>query len=502
MLFSSSQKLAALIAAGLVVLAVSVAVARTWSDASGMFSIEAEFVAFSDGKVQLKKETGDTIVVPMLALSKPDQEWVREELARRKAGGAPAAETPTARDTNQAAVPGDWPQWRGPKRDGVNRETGLLESWPAGGPELLWTAQGLGSGYASVSVANGKIYTMGAVGDGQRLMALSTEDGKEIWSTEISRKRDKPNCTPTVDGDLVFGLSLDGVLLCCNAETGQEVWRKRYADDFGGRMMSNWGYSESPLVDGDRLICTPGGDRAMVVALDKRTGREIWSTPMPRGGDQGSDGAGYASLVISNAGGVRQYVTLVGRGVIGVRASDGELLWGYNRVANGTANCPTPIVEGDYVFCSSGYGDGGSALLKLSNRQGRFAAQEVYYRSAKEVQNHHGGMILVDGFVYMGHGHNQGLPLCLKLETGQLAWGPERGPGGNSAAILYADGKLYFRYENGVMALIEATPRGYNPISDFRLPTNNDKSWPHPVIANGKLYLRDGDVLHCYHVKK
>jgi outer membrane protein assembly factor BamB len=268
-------------------------------------------------------------------------------------------------------------------------------------------------------------------------------------------------------------------------------------------MMSGWGYSESPLIDGDRLICTPGSQNAMLAALDKVTGNVLWTTRMPRDtGNKGQDGAAYSSIVISTGGGMKQYVQLVGRGVIGVSAANGELLWGYNKIANGTANCPTPVIAGNYVFASTGYGDGGSALLELrSAGNGKVAAREVYHCEARDVQNHHGGMILVGEHLFMGHGHNNGLPLCLALASGRDAWRPGRGAGSGSAAIAFADGHLYFRYENGTMALIEANPREYRLKGSFRLASVQGKSWPHPVVAGGRMYLRDQDVLMCYDVR-
>ncbi|MCA9069068.1 MAG: PQQ-binding-like beta-propeller repeat protein [Planctomycetaceae bacterium] len=394
----------------------------------------------------------------------------------------------------------DWPSWRGPNRDGISTETGLLDSWPKDGPKLLWRVDKvLGNGYSSVAIADGKIFTIGKRGRDAELIALNLQDGKELWTSRVGGGN--PNCTPTVDGDLVYALGRDGDLVCCDTDTGDEVWRKNYRNDFGGKMMSGWGYSESPLIDGDHLICTPGAQDAIMAALDKKTGEVIWKTAMPQNvGNRGKEGAAYSSVVISNAGGVKQYVQLTGRGVISADAKTGKLLWGYNKIANGTANIPTPITEGDHVFCSSGYGDGGTALLKLTRSGDRFKAEEVYYRRGGDMQNHHGGMILLDGHVYMGHGHNRGLPACLNLRSGEFDWGPERGAGGGSAAIIYADGDLIFRYEDGVVALIEATPKGYNLKSQFKLPTNNDRSWPHPVIAGKKLYLRDGGDLHCYDI--
>jgi outer membrane protein assembly factor BamB len=486
----------------IVAVALLAAAPRTWTDPTGQFRIEAEFVDYGEGTVRLKKTDGSELSVAMNKLSAADQQWVRTELRRRIAEATPNTATrPATGNLVSTAVTTDWPQWRGPKRDGISTETGLLDQWPADGPPIVWQARGLGDGYASVSVAGGKVFTMGKRSGREFLIALDAANGRELWATEVGGG-DHSNCTPTVDGNLVFAVGLNGDLMCADANTGAEKWRSNFGRDFGGRMMSGWGFSESPLVDGDRLICTPGSSRAMMAALDKQTGKVIWTTPMPDGGQAGKDGAGYSSIVASNAAGVRQYVQLVGRGVIGVAAENGQLLWGYNRVANGTANIPTPIVRGDYVFCSSGYGDGGTALLRLSGGRGRVAAQEVYYFRSNQMQNHHGGMILVGDHVYFGHGHNNGFPMCVELMTGKIAWQPGRGPGSGSAAIAYADGDLYFRYQDATMALIEANPKEYVLKGTFRIASRNGESWPHPVIAGGRLYLRDQDVMHCYDVAK
>jgi outer membrane protein assembly factor BamB len=285
-------------------------------------------------------------------------------------------------------------------------------------------------------------------------------------------------------------------LICAKVATGDIVWKVDYAKEFGGRMMSGWGYSESPLVDGDLLIVTPGGKSAMLAALNKKTGKTVWKTPVPASMD---GGAGYSSVVISNAAGVKQYVQLVGKGLVSADAKTGKLLWTYEEIANDTANIPTPLVNGDYVFCSTGYG-AGAALLKIEKQADKLAATEQYFLQADKMQNHHGGMILLNGYVYCGTGHDQGFPLCIELSTGQTKWKPGRGAGEGSAAVVYADGHLYFRYQNGVMALIEATPDKYTLKGSFKLAVVHGSSWPHPVIAGGKLYLRDQQTLMVYDI--
>jgi outer membrane protein assembly factor BamB len=402
-------------------------------------------------------------------------------------------------DAPQSAQ-GEWPQWRGPNRDAVSTETGLLSDWPEDGPPLLWTAKGLGRGMSSVSVADGRILTMGKrEGKGVCLIALDAENSSQIWSTPLGGNSE-PNGSPTIDGDHIYAITYDGLLICAEFATGRLVWKKNFVKDFGGEV-PNWGYSESPLVDGNVVVCTPGAEDALIVALDKTSGDTVWKTALPRDlKGSGHGGAGYSSIVISRGAGVRQYVQLTGSGVIGVSSADGTALWGYNRIANDVANIPTPIVRGDYVFASTGYG-AGSALLRLEPSPSGVKVNEVYFLPGSKLQNHHGGMVLVGDHIYLGEGHDQGLPACVEFLSGKFAWGPERGPGRNSAAVLYADGNLYFRYQDAVMALIEATPKDYRLKSSYKLPSHLDNSWPHPVIAGGRLYLRDQDVLMCYDVR-
>lgn len=402
----------------------------------------------------------------------------------------------------------EWPQWRGPKRDGISTDTGLLKTWPDGGPKLAWKATGLGEGFSSISISHGRIFTMGDRDGEQYVIALSLDDnGKELWATKIGKGGGGdgypgPRCTPTVDGDHLYAIGIHGALACLEVDSGDIVWQKDLKKDFGGRMMSGWGYSESPLVDGEKLVCTPGAKDAAVVALDKSNGDVIWKASVGDLGEKGRDGAAYSSIVVSHGGGVKQYVQLMGRGLVSFRADDGELLWNYNRIANGTASIPTPIVDGDYVFSSTGYG-AGAALVELSSAGGNNVdAKEVYFLEARTLQNHHGGMVLVDGYLYGGNGHNQGYPVCVEFKTGKIAWNQGRGAGTGSAAIGYADGHLYFRYQNGVVALVEASPAGYKLKGKFQIPDVKNPSWPHPVIVGGKLYLREQDALLCYDVSE
>jgi outer membrane protein assembly factor BamB len=271
--------------------------------------------------------------------------------------------------------------------------------------------------------------------------------------------------------------------------------------DFGGSMMTMWKFSESPLVDGERLVFTPGARDAALVAVDKRTGQTIWKAAVPDLGPKGKDGAAYSGIVISNGAGTKQYVQLLGRGLVGIRASDGKFLWGYNRIANDVANIPTPLVRGNYVFTSTGY-QTGAALLELRKEGEGLAAKEVYFLPSSTFQNHHGGLVLVGNHIYAGHGHNKGFPISIDFMTGKVAWGGDiRNAGSGSAAVLYADNRLYYRYQNGVVLLLEATPAGYHEKGSFTIPEVSHPSWPHLVIADGRLYVREQDSLYVYDVR-
>jgi outer membrane protein assembly factor BamB len=405
---------------------------------------------------------------------------------------APAGDTLHARSY-------DWPQWRGLHRDGISSETGLLDKWPEKGPPLAWKATGLGRAYSSVAVADGRIYTMGDRQDPKNprspeeeyVIAVREKDGKELWATKISGPHGDggPRCTPTVDDDRVYALSPHGDLVCLEAATGKLRWRKSLPRDFGGHVMSSWAYSESPLVDGDKLICTPGGKTATLLALNKKTGAVIWKAQVPQG-----DGAAYSSIIAADVDGQRQYIQFLGGGVVGVAAKDGKYLWRYDKPHNGTANCSTPVYHDGLVFAASAYGTGGGCA-KLTRTGERTKAAEVYF--TREMQNHHGGMVLVDGYLY---GSNEGRLCCLEFTTGKVMWQEAR-PGKGS--IAYADGHLYYRNEGGPVTLVEANSTKYVERGRFEQPQRSGAPfWPHPVIANGKLYLRDGELLFCYDVKQ
>lgn len=407
----------------------------------------------------------------------------------------------------QLDVPtGDWPQFHGPGRNSVCHETGLLQEWPEGGPKQLWQLEGLGEGYSNVSIVGGKLFTAGDLpSDGeeevQYVLAFDLDSRKRLWATAIGAPhKDGPRGTPTIDGDLLYAIGTGGNLVCLETATGTLLWKRNLIEDFGGAIMSGWKYSESPLVDEDKLICTPGGPVAAIAALNKLTGETIWACRLPDLGTEGADGAGYSSIVAAEIDGVRQYVQMLGRGVVGVDAETGTFLWGYNKIANTIANITAPVVRGSYVFVTTAYSTG-SALLKIVPKDGGFEAKEVYFISPKDFQNHHGGVVLVGDYIYGGHGPGKGEPACIELSTGRIVW-KEKAPARGSAGIIYADGQLIFRYDRGKVVMAKATPEGYTITGQFEADFGDGPAWAHPVISNGRLYLRQGDVLRCYDLQR
>jgi len=406
-----------------------------------------------------------------------------------------------------AASPSDsWPTFRGPARTAVAPDTGLLTEWPKDGPKLLWQVDGAGRGYASTAIADGKLYTLGdgsstAPDADEYLMCFNLEDGKPLWKTKTGApwNEGKPTwqssrSTPTVDGEQVYVITPTGKLICCATADGKELWTKDLKGDFGGSKADIWGYSESVLVDGDRLVCTPGGEKNTMVALSKATGELIWTTS--RAGDRG---AGHASIVISDVGGTKVYVTTTGSGALGVRAQDGKLLWTYD-IEKTTSVIPTPIVRGDLVFFTAGYGRGGALLRQVAGEEDAIKVDAIY-PVKPDLANKHGGVVLVGDHLY-GDSDDKGLPFCAELMTGNVVW-KGRGSGRNSACVAAADGHIYIRYQDGMMTLVKADPEKFQEVGSFQVPGSGDRpSWAHPVILDGKMYLREGDKILCYDVRK
>ena len=545
-----------------------------------------------------------------------------------------------------AAAQFDWPQWQGPGRNAHSAETGLLKEWPKDGPPLSWKVQGLGGGDSTPSIANGRIFGMSHRGDDEMVWALSEKDGKELWAVRIGpafttswhQSKEGPSATPTVDGDRLYVLGLAGNLVCLQADDGKVLWQRSLMSDFGGKMPM-WSYRESPLVDGDRVLGTPGGETNSIVALNKRTGEVIWKSfvaekagqpaPAPReprpnvietdfvlatldkdhnkdlsgdeiasapvilltldknqdgslteeevatsketnpqgtgsGGngrrrgpgvirmmkshsamDSNGDGtlsatelqnataalrkldanrdgkltddevgmkhfgpqdtgAAYSSAIAIEWGGQRQYVQFMATTVAGVSAEDGRLLWRYDKPANGMKlNISTPIEHEGQIFAASAYGAGGGLARLVRNANGELAADEVWF--SKNMENHHGGVILHDDALYGANGGNGGGYLaCLDFKTGAVLWN-EKDPDKRrvtKGSVALADGRIYYRTEEGPVVLIEPSRKEYLERGRFNQPERTDKpAWAHPVIANGRLYIRDQDTLFCYDVK-
>jgi outer membrane protein assembly factor BamB len=392
-----------------------------------------------------------------------------------------------------AASPEDWNQFRGPRRDDISTETGLLKSWPKGGPKLAWKYEGIGEGFSSVSVVGDKVFTMGDKGGASHLFALSRDKGAKLWELKVGKPGGNytgTRCTPTVDGDLVYALGQFGDLVCAETATGTEKWRVNFSKDFKGHS-GGWNYTESPLVDGDRLVCTSGGPKAGIVALDKKTGAVIWKSDT-------SDQAGYSSIVISNACGIKQYVQLTSAGVVSVGATDGKELWRYGKFAGNTANIPTPIVLGDQIFTTAGYGRGGALLTLSSDGTGKISVKEEYYN--RELNSRHGGALIVGDYAYADT-DDSGRVWCAEWKTGKLKWKKEKSLGSGSASPTYADGNLYIRYANGYVALVPAGPDGYKETGMFKIPNGTGNCWAHPVVCGGRMYIREKDTLWVYEVK-
>ena len=387
-------------------------------------------------------------------------------------------------------APADWPQWRGPSRTGISTETGLLRQWPAGGPPRVWSASNLGAGFGSLAVRGDRIFLQGMRNSQSVVSALNRADGKLVWARNLGAAGDNyqgpgPRGTPTVDGDRLYALTENGDLAALRVQDGSVVWQRNILKDFGGRNLG-WLISESPLVDGDQVIVTPGGRGAGMVALDKMSGKTIWTTK------ELSDEAGYASAIVADVQGVRTVMTLTAEAGIGVRASDGKLMWRHRAVANNTANIATPVFFDNKVFYSSAYGTGG-ALLGLRAESGEVRAQEIYF--TRGMQNHHGGLVLVNGYLF---GFDNSILTCLEFATGKMMW-QHRSVGKGS--LSYADGHLYILSENNVVGLAEATPAGYREKGRFTIADQGWQSWAHPVISGGRLYLRNQGMLTAYNIQ-
>jgi outer membrane protein assembly factor BamB len=403
----------------------------------------------------------------------------------------------------------DWPQWRGPERNGISQETGLLKEWPKDGPPLVWHVKDIGYGYSTPAVAGERLYLLTNPRmdkkhvdmDDEQVVALDARDGKQVWATRIGKvgpnqmvQYPAARSTPTVEGDVLYVLGSDGDLAALDTATGKIRWAKNVRSEFGGEP-GPWAYSESPLVDGDVLVCTPGGKKATMAAVNKQTGETIWKSPVP-----GGDRAAYASAIVVDFGGVKEYVQLVQNGLIGVEAKSGKFLWRYDKTAKGSpANIPTPVAHDGMIYCSGARKGGGLVKLKVENAQ--VTAEPVYFDS--KLPTAIGGTIEIGGNLYGTTG--QAL-ICTDFATGKVKWS-DRSVG--TGSLCCADGCLYIHGENDEVALVEATPEGYREKGRFKLTEQPkrvyggmEKAWSYPVVANGRLYIRDLNMLWCFDVKE
>ncbi|MFW6171867.1 MAG: PQQ-binding-like beta-propeller repeat protein [Planctomycetota bacterium] len=399
--------------------------------------------------------------------------------------------TLSAARPTMAAAP-YWPRFHGPAGDNKSPATGLLKEWPEGGPELVWTAEGLGEGFASVSLAHGNIYTAGNIDEQTVVMALDL-DGRKVWQTACGEAWTKSHSgtrsTPTIDGDRLYYETPLGDLVCLNAHTGQRIWGLNILDQFAGKNI-RWALAESPVVDGDLLICCPFGDLGSVVALNKKTGKTVWAA------ESVGDRAGYATPAIAEFAGRRMVLTMSSKALVGVDISNGDLLFRHEHITRYDVNALTPICVDGHVFISSGYGSG-SELVKLTATEGRITAEQVWEN--KDLDNHHGGVVLLDGHVYGADFRRYWL--CLDWETGQTEY-QERGVGKGS--LTYADGMLYTLSEKrGTVGLVKPTPAEHKLVSEFTIPEGGEGPvWAHPVVCDGRLYIRHGDLLFAFDVKQ
>lgn len=383
----------------------------------------------------------------------------------------------------------DWSQWRGPERTGLSEETGLLKVWPAGGPKLVWSAQILGEGYGGVAIRENQVLVQGTRKNRSVIFCLNKDDGSTHWIADLGDRLEHgrghgPRGTPTIDGDKIYALTENGDLASVERSEGTVLWQRNILKDFDGKN-PKWLISESPLVDDHRLIVTPGGKEASVVALEKKSGKTIWTSK------ELSDQASYSSCVIADVQGIRSLMTFTSEAAVGLSVKNGKLLWRYKPVANPTANVTTPIFHQDKVFYSSAYGTG-CALLQLKSRNGSIEAKEIYFN--RDMMNHHGGIVLVNDYLY---GFSNSILTCMEFSTGKVMW-KDRSVGKGS--ITYADGHLYLFSEKNIVGLAEATPKEYKEKGRFEIKDQGWPTWAHPVINDGRLYIRNQGMLYCYNL--
>jgi outer membrane protein assembly factor BamB len=396
----------------------------------------------------------------------------------------------TAQNSNE------WPCFHGAGRTNKSAETGLLKEWPKTGPQLLWTITGLGEGYSSVIIAGGYLFTEGRTGDQTTAFCFDL-NGKPVWKKTCGKAWNTSlswastyigsRSTPTYDNGILYVLGEGGRLTALEAKTGKEIWSKELTEVFDAKI-PDYGYSESVLIDNENLYIRPVGKKAYMACLNKKNGETIWSCNEINGRE------GYSSFIIKDFGGFHQIIGSSGDSYFGVEAKSGKLLWKMNFANPRDLNVADAISFNEFVFVSSGYGKG-SMLFKL-NPSGKGLTTEKIWESDL-MDNHHGGVILQDGYLY-GSGTNKRGWFCLDFLTGKQMWNTPNGKG----SITYADGMLYFLDERGSMKLVRATPDKYECTGEFNVPKGGDSMyWAHPVVFGGRLYVRHGDKLFAYDIK-
>ena len=398
----------------------------------------------------------------------------------------------------------DWPQWRGANRDGVAKATNINLDWSAKKPPLAWTFRQAGSGYSAPVVVGTTLYCQGAADGSDFAFALDTQTGALKWKQNLGayytcsdNRGDGPRGSVTVDGDKLYLIRGGGQIHCLSAADGKMLWQKDFAKDFNGKLMSRWGHSESPLVDGNIVICTPGGEGGYIVALDKNSGALVWRTKELTGD------AAHSSAIIVDIDGIRQYVQQTNKGVTGISAKDGKMLWKVDIPQYKIAVIPTPVTNNNFVYVTNGY-NGGSTCIRLT-KEGNGVKADTVYTSSPALSNPHGGVVLVNGYIY-GVTDRQGF-VCQDFKTGESVW-RERSQGVvNGVTVAVNDRLILLNETDGLIVVVAASPAGWKEFGRMEFPertklqNRNNQVWTHPIVANSKLYLRDHDLLFCFDLK-
>lgn len=460
------------------------AAARVWKSKSGTFSVDAELVSVDGEKVTLKNTAGKTVTVQISQLSDADQAFLK------------AKNKPAAGKTAGKAASADWPRFHGLQGEGnmFLDEKGLLKTWPDGGPKLLWEADGLGNGYASVTLSGDLLFTAGDAGGRAIVQARKISDGSLVWKRDGGEdwkgQYEHVRSTPVIDGDRVYYLAPMGDLTCMNIKDGKIIWQRNILKDFEGGL-ATWAMAESPLIEGKTLYCVPGGKKGMIAGLDKMTGKTTWVS------EPASEKVSYSSLVPLTVSGLKMFLTFSEKEFLAYDANSGKRLFSYPRHTAWGVNATDAIYHDGTLFITSGYGME-SEMLKLTVKGKTASVEKVW--SSRELDNQHGGVVRVGDYIYGAcQNHNGGGWVCLNWKTGAKQWADRTIQRGS---VAYADGLLFLYGERNQMGLAAADPKACNVTGNFRVPNGGDgNSWAHPVIRGGVMYLRHANKLFAYEVK-